>query len=96
MTKHTRGSWSFDGHGINDENGERIATMAQPACLGNGRTRNAQRDADGALIAAAPDLLAAARELLLNADDRGETRDRSTGERYEDWERLRAAIGKAE
>lgn len=43
-----------------------------------------------------PALLAAAKALLANADDRGETHDRDTREEYADWAALRAAIADEE
>ena len=46
------------------------------------------------LLRAAPDLLAAARTVLANAEPRGETVD-DEGEPYEDFQALRAAIAKA-
>jgi hypothetical protein len=48
------------------------------------------------LIAAAPELLAATKALLADADDREETHDKETGEEYADYKALRQAIAKAE
>lgn len=54
--------WSFDGHGINDEQGNRIAKVSccEPyQSTDNGRERNKEFDKMSKLIAAAPELLEA-------------------------------------
>lgn len=48
------------------------------------------------LISAAPDLLEAAKNLLVNALDREECHDEETGEMFDDWKALQDAITKAE
>jgi hypothetical protein len=61
MTTQTPGPWHYDGHGINRPDGVRIATFedtAYPTFDEEGcYARSERQDADGKLIAAAPDLL---------------------------------------
>ena len=62
---HTPGPWSFDGHGINSSEGERIAKVQHErhsfAPSGKGLVLNERFDADSKLLAKAwliPDLVA--------------------------------------
>lgn len=47
------------------------------------------------LFLALPDLLSAVEQFLVNADDRDEVIDPDTGEEYDDFKALRAAVRKA-
>ena len=61
-TKHTPGPWRFDGHGINNVKGKRIAKVChyKPYIFPDGKPiRNICFDKDSQLIAAAPELLEA-------------------------------------
>lgn len=52
------GPWRFDGHGINDANGERICKVTNSErCLENGRDYNPKFLADSLLIKEAPTML---------------------------------------
>ena len=53
MTLHAPAPWHFDGHGINDAEGSRIATLTQSLKF------QPESDQLGNTLAAAPDLLAA-------------------------------------
>ena len=75
MSKHTPAPFHFDGHGVNDANGERIAKLSEcgtiPSHFGN--SRNPEFYRVGGLLAAAPELLEALQEcydLLDNSDVR--------------------------
>lgn len=57
---HTPGPWRYDGHGINASNGERIAKCQTRQWDENGDPVSGF-DEDSRLIAAAPELLAAAK-----------------------------------
>jgi hypothetical protein len=68
---HTPGPWSFDGHGINSPEGQRICKVSHSDPYGypEGKAvRNARFDADSRLIAAAPDLLECVKKLVLVID----------------------------
>jgi len=92
-TTHTPTPYRFDGHGINDANGQRIAKMSECGTIpqyiqGVVRiTRNPEFDRVGYLLAAAPELLEALRAC---ADRLGEM------DCGPEWEQARAAIAKAE
>jgi len=102
QTKHTPGPWQADEmdgriyitpqgrmcHYIADINSKEMDPE------GDYPTRS-QRRANAALIAAAPELLKAAKGLLLDAQDREETHD-DDGKEYDDFKALRLAIVKAE
>ena len=60
---HTPGPWSFDGHGVNSESGERIAKVTHGPPVRNFEV-NERHAADSQLIAAAPELLEACESLL--------------------------------
>ena len=68
-TTHTPTPYRFDGHGINDANGQRIAKMSECGTIpqyiqGVVRiTRNPEFDRVGYLLAAAPELLEALKAL---------------------------------
>ena len=64
--------WTFDGHGINDENGTRICKVTSLEPYTDGNKRNAEFDRISNLIAAAPEMLDEMKnliELLGNDDD---------------------------
>lgn len=68
--KNTKGPWSFDGHGVNQVGtGLRIAKLSQPAYdHSSGLPERIESfDADGHLLAAAPDLFEAL-ETIANAE----------------------------
>ncbi len=89
---HTPGPWKFNGH-------ERVLPVegaqdgTNDICHVYGI--NHDRRANARLIAAAPDLLEAVEKFLEDADDRDEVIDPETGEAYEDFKQLRAAVTKA-
>ena len=58
----------FDGHGLNDETGRRIATFTESFKWMDGGGRNPGCDQLAALLAAAPDLYAACDEVLAIRD----------------------------
>jgi hypothetical protein len=69
---HTPGPWHFDGHGINDSNGQRICKVchSERYLYPKGRAvNNVRYEADSQLIAAAPDLLEWVKRLLKSLDD---------------------------
>lgn len=51
--------WSFDGHGINDENGARVCKVQHLQPYTDGNKRNAEFDRISNLIACAPEMLEA-------------------------------------
>ncbi len=67
LTSYTPGPWHFDGHGINSEEGERIAKVSHGErydySSGN-PIPNRRFAADSLLIAAAPSLLSALQHVL--------------------------------
>jgi hypothetical protein len=84
--KHTPGPWRFDGHGINGNDGTRIAKVSNTnPHQGDGRTRDTEFDATSRLIAAAPELLEALKEVVAISD-----------RKHDAWDKARAAIAKAE
>lgn len=68
----TPAPFSFDGHGINDAEGQRIAKVSScdPYTYETGQPkRNAEFDQLSTLFAAAPELLAAAKGILYGVDE---------------------------
>ncbi len=59
--KHTAEPYNFDGHGINDANGQRLAKMSEcgtiPKYLEDSRTPNPEFERVGNMLAASPKLL---------------------------------------
>ena len=55
--------WTFDGHGINDENGTRICKVTSLEPYTDGNKRNAEFDRISNLIAAAPEMYTAVKNL---------------------------------
>ena len=74
---YTPSPWSFDGHGINSPEGQRICKVSHSDPYGypEGKAiRNARFDADSKLIALAPELLECVKKLLRvidTGDERG-------------------------
>ena len=67
--KHTPTPFRFDGHGVNDANGRRIAKLTEcgsiPQCLDD-MSSNPELDRVGNMLAAAPELLEACRTAEAN------------------------------
>lgn len=91
MSKHTPGPWALD---LQDDGGFRITgvgghgkTAAYVVCCRDAHEMKGETHANARLIAAAPDLLAAARAALAAWEGTGPAIDLDT---------LRAAIAKAE
>ena len=86
--KHTPGPWNISGGQI-VAGAQEICTIER-TIIANGSPR-----ANARLLAAAPDLLEAALELLGNLYDAGEGTDEETGEDFADVAALQAAVDKA-
>ena len=101
MSKHTPGPWGWYSNRALEAKNETVLVgdCGLPSC---GRTRLFVSDADARLIAAAPDLLAALKALLAEAESMGyaldqEFRVASDGNRSEPtFDAAKAAITKAE
>jgi hypothetical protein len=91
-TKHTPGPWvvrgeaKYSGFGVNDANGKSVASFPSTMTRGDG-----EKSANAALIAAAPDMLAALRDALPLLKGHQESPEKA--ERYQN---ALAAIAKAE
>ena len=57
MSNHSPAPWRFDGHGINDANGQRICKVSHERCLLDQRTWNPVFIGDSLLIREAPTML---------------------------------------
>lgn len=93
MTEHTPGPWTLDEH---PQAGDWIVTAARSStddrAIGRVVTWRPEWRANARLVAAAPDLLAALRDI---ADDCGWVPEPRTGLERQMAERARAAIAKA-
>jgi len=56
MRETSKWPWRFDGFGVNDFDGERIANLSSLPYL-NGNERNEKHDNNGQLLAASPEVL---------------------------------------
>ena len=89
MSKHTPGPWRFNSHAWAPSQGTVVSSQSHPICeLAEAKHRQCyggQTGYDGPLIAAAPELLAALREIV----------ESKSGYGHSMWDRARAAIEKA-
>lgn len=70
--KYSPSPWRFDGHGINDANGERICKVSHERLLEDQRTWNPKFIGDSHLIQMAPEMykvLKYVREILSQHDE---------------------------
>jgi len=92
--KHTQGQWSWYEHGKTDTSPVKVETKDQVIAEVVYKTDHEERIANARLIAAAPELLDAAKAVLQIWDDL--YYNQSDPEEREAWNTLRAAIAKAE
>ena len=73
-SKQAPGPYHWDGYGINDANGQRIAKMSDVGVIqayADDGTKNPEFDRVGMLLAAAPDLLEACHAIAALSDGQG-------------------------
>jgi hypothetical protein len=98
MSGHTEGPWTCIPWSGQIEVRTKDNKTGGIAFLGNreeGAIPTAQTRANAKLIAAAPEMLEAANNLLVNARDIGECFN-GDGNMYDDWKALEEAVEKAE
>ena len=95
-TQHTPGPWRYVKANPSPTSGAHLISGDRPGYLAEVRDcGSGDVGANARLIAAAPDLLAAAQRVFDDAHDRGETHDKGSDVLYADWQALADAIAKA-